>query len=118
MECEYFGSAAPPIRPRPALGSANCLFEADGTPRLPVLASSGAAWVRLPLALFRDGPFCGNGAMQYDADLLRVRRVVVRVRVRADRGAVVGGAMMSSLARLGDVREVVIDATIRSLDGR
>ena len=73
--------------------------------------------MQLPLALFRDGPFCGSGAMQYDADLLRIRRVVVRVRVRAGSACPVSGAVATELSHLHDEREVVIDVSLRNLDG-
>jgi hypothetical protein len=117
VECSYYGTAQPPMEPRPPLGTASCLFDEAGASRLPALPSAGQSWVELPLAMFRDGPFCGSGGMQYDADLLRVRRVVVRVRVRAVRSAWGAGVVSTPLARLGDTREVIIDASIRNLDG-
>jgi hypothetical protein len=39
--------------------------------------------VPLPVAMFADGPWCGSGSSQFDADLLRVRTVRVSLRVQA-----------------------------------
>lgn len=81
----YFGDPNPPTAPQPALGVANCLYDAAGRldPSLTVLPSSGAALVALPLSMFADGPWCGTGGARFDADLLRVRSIRVNVRVEA-----------------------------------
>ena len=114
--CTYYGLPWPPLEPRPPLGTASCLFNADGTSRLASLPASGAAWVELPLTSFRDGPFCGSGAMGYDADLLRIRRVVVRMRVGVPAAA--GSRESSELRALAGEREVVVDVVLRNLDPR
>ncbi len=81
---EYFGDPNPPVRPRPALGTANCLYDAAGVRLpLPVLPAAGGSTAPLPLSLFSDGPWCGAGDNRFDADLLRVRTVRVTVRVQA-----------------------------------
>jgi prepilin-type N-terminal cleavage/methylation domain-containing protein len=85
LSVEYFGTSAPPVRPRPLPGDSNCLYDAGGVP-LPGLAllpveSHGLA--RLPLEILRDGPWCGEGDTRYDADLLRVRRLRVSLRLQA-----------------------------------
>ena len=51
---------------------------------LPVLAG-GTAPIQLPLALFEDGPWCPNAGHvnRFDADLLRLRRVIARVRIQS-----------------------------------
>jgi hypothetical protein len=64
----------------------NCLYSVQGgqhVPRLADLASGGM--VRLTQAMLSDGPWCPDGTypMKYDADLLRIRRVRVRLRVQA-----------------------------------
>jgi hypothetical protein len=53
-------------------------------PRLSVLGSGGAL-VRLTEGHLTDGPWCPDPfhPARFDADLLRIRRVVVRVRVQA-----------------------------------
>jgi type II secretory pathway pseudopilin PulG len=86
---EYFGDPDPPALPRPPAGVANCLYDASGA-RLPgiTLASNGTSLVPLPLSLFTDGPWCGGGSFRYDADLLRIRLVRVRLSVQ------VGNLMM------------------------
>jgi hypothetical protein len=117
FSCTYFGVAVPPAEPRPPLGTASCLYNADGSARLATLPAGAGHWVELPLASFRDGPFCGSGDMQYDADLLRVRRVVVRVRL-TDARVSHGVGEGSALRHLNGDREVVIDVALRSLDPR
>lgn len=81
----YFGDPNPPTAPQPALGTANCLYDAAGhlDPSLTMLPSSGQALVPLPLSMFADGPWCGAGGARFDADLLRVRSIHVSVRVEA-----------------------------------
>ena len=110
---EYFGEAQPPqVLPAPDAGEPivtvtygpspptpaiddpsdgwgpgeNCTFAVvDGrhVPRLAELA--GAAPVSLPAALLTDGPWCPDGrrADRFDADLLRVRLVRIRLRLQA-----------------------------------
>jgi prepilin-type N-terminal cleavage/methylation domain-containing protein len=66
----------------------NCAFARDGAgapvSRLPVLAA-GPVLVPLPESALTDGPWCPDPASpnRYDADLLRVRRVVVYARVES-----------------------------------
>ncbi len=110
MTFEYFGEAEPPrasLTPEgteritygpvpPAVGTddpddswapgENCAFAtADGghAPRLPALGAPGV--VPLPPALLVDGPWCPDAvhAFRFDADLLRIRRVRVRIRLQA-----------------------------------
>jgi hypothetical protein len=65
----------------------NCTFIATGdgyASRLPPLAAAGALQ-RLEPAVLTDGPWCPDPAARepFDADLLRIRRILVRVRVQA-----------------------------------
>ncbi|MFN8060725.1 MAG: prepilin-type N-terminal cleavage/methylation domain-containing protein [Vicinamibacterales bacterium] len=83
MEIQYYGDAAPPAAPRPAPGQSNCLFDAQGTPRLPALNAPSGSLVALPRSLLVDGPLCGSQTSGFDADLYRVRKVAVRLRVEA-----------------------------------
>lgn len=106
---EYFGDPQPPLMrkpladatgpwttygPKPAItaiapfaAGENCVFAADesGTPqpRLPTL--SGTSLVALTASLLTDGPWCPSDTApdRWDADLLRVRSVGVRLRVQA-----------------------------------
>jgi hypothetical protein len=107
---EYFGDPQPPLMrkpladatgpwttygPKPAATAVapfgpgeNCVFADDesGTPR-PRLATldGGASLVALTSSLLTDGPWCPSDAAadRWDADLLRVRSVAVRLRVQA-----------------------------------
>ena len=62
-------------------------------PRLPPLAAD-AALVPLTAAQFADGPWCPDetNANRWDADLLRIRRVGVTIRVEAALAALRGPA--------------------------
>ncbi|MGH9372441.1 MAG: prepilin-type N-terminal cleavage/methylation domain-containing protein [Vicinamibacterales bacterium] len=126
LELEYYGEPRPPARPRPASGVSNCLYETDGSYRaalLPVLPGVGGSEARLTDAVLTDGPWCGSGPNQFDADLLRVRRVRATVRLQASdpsvRGAdparfrVPGFGRRSAL--LVSDANVVIDVTPRNL---
>ncbi len=107
---EYFGDPQPPLMrkpllettgpwttygPRPAAtdvapfaAGENCVFLNDGTstpqPRLTAFGA-GTSPVPLSASLLTDGPWCPNDAApdRWDADLLRVRSIGVRVRVQA-----------------------------------
>lgn len=81
----YAGGPMPPVRPRPPAGTANCLYDSTGL-RIgggAVLSSVPESLVDLPLGVFTDGPWCGDGDNRYDADLLRVRQVTLAIRVQA-----------------------------------
>jgi hypothetical protein len=82
---EYFGDPQPPVKPKPPLGTANCLYDAAGTllGGLNVLATQGGSLAALPLTILNDGPWCGAGQNRFDADLLRVKKVRVTLRVQA-----------------------------------
>jgi hypothetical protein len=66
----------------------NCVFVDNGTDtpdaRLPALAA-GPGLVPLPAAALTDGPWCpdAGSAARFDADLLRVRCIIVVLRVQA-----------------------------------
>jgi hypothetical protein len=80
---EYFGDPNPPLAPKPPAGVANCLYDAAGNyVGLPVLMPTDGSLAPLPGAMLNDGPFCGGGSTQFDADLLRVRKVRVTLRVQ------------------------------------
>jgi hypothetical protein len=108
----------------------NCVFTvADGRhePRLAALGALGDL-VPLPAGLFGDGPWCpdSNAARRFDADLLRVRQVRVRVRAevapRTMRGA--AGAFFSrrgvasAAVTLAPDQEAVLDIVPRNLATR
>lgn len=80
----YIGVTDRPTEPRPLSGVANCLYDADGTPRFPPMSGSRELG---PISLpeLADGPYCGQGPLRFDVDLLRIR--AVRVQMRLETGA-------------------------------
>jgi hypothetical protein len=78
----------------------SCLFVNDGSavrvPRLPVLPSNATATalVRLSDAQLTDGPWCPDAlaANRFDADLFRIRRIGVTLRVQTANDALRGPA--------------------------
>ena len=83
VKFEYFGDPNPPLKPKPTAGVANCLYDAAGNYlNLPTLTADDGSLANLPLEILKDGPFCGGGANQFDADLYRVRKVRVTLRVQ------------------------------------
>jgi prepilin-type N-terminal cleavage/methylation domain-containing protein len=85
----YFGDPNPPTSPKPPVGIENCLYDTTGTlkPGLQVLTTQGGSLAPLPLSILNDGPWCGNGNNRFDADLLRVRKVRLQVRIQTGQAA-------------------------------
>jgi hypothetical protein len=84
LNFEYFGDPNPPRFPMPPPGTPNCLYDAGGNyigP--PPLAPDDGSLASLPAAILSDGPYCGSGVNEFDADLLRIRRIRVSLRVQA-----------------------------------
>ena len=89
----------------------NCTFAAvDGVhvSRLAALAADSTALVELTPAILTDGPWCPDALSlnRFDADLLRVRRVRVSLRVQSALASLRGPAgtlfMRGGTARAGD----------------
>ena len=111
--------------PRPPAGEANCLYDAAGTYQsalMPALAGV-AGLVEMTGPMLIDGPWCGSGGTRFDADLLRVRRIRITVRLQASDPAVRGsdrqrfanpGSAKRETSMVPDVT-VTIDATPRNL---
>lgn len=82
----------------PYAAGANCVFNNDGSPvpasALPALGATGTGLVKLTAAQLTDGPWCPNATSlnRWDADLLRVRKIGVTVRVQAANAALRGPA--------------------------
>jgi len=74
----------------------NCVFAAGPTPtpKLPYLGGANSALVKLAAADLTDGPWCPNAASvnRFDADLLRIRKIVVTLRVQAAAASLRGPA--------------------------
>ena len=125
MDVSYYGDPHPPMWPKPPAREANCLYDADGSyafALMPDLQPEGPA-VQLTEDLATDGPWCGSGANQFDADLLRVRRIRVTLRLQASDPAVRGrdpalfripGTTRRSAAMVPDAT-IAIDVTSRNL---
>ena len=121
----YYGSPIPPAAPRPSPGEVNCLYDdlGDLRPGLMVLPGGPDGQASLPLSLFTDGPWCGGGGTAFDADLLRIRRVSITVRVQATsvsyRGTglrfAAGGTSQSALRSVPDL-VLSFDVSPRNLD--
>lgn len=123
MSVEYFGDVTAPWEPRPPLDAANCLYDIGGVPRpeLTLLGPPPFTLLPLPLSRFADGPWCGEGGTQFDADLLRVRLVRVRLRLQATPAAVRGpvghtvpGTSRRPAATVPDL-EITFDVAPRNL---
>jgi hypothetical protein len=83
LRFEYFGDPNPPLNPKPQAGVANCLYDALGNYVGPgVLPTTDGSLADLPLPILRDGPWCGGGSNVFDADLLRIRKIRVTLRMQ------------------------------------
>lgn len=83
LQFAYFVDPHPASVALPADASGNCAY-APGDPPAPILVPLGSVTlVPVPVARFTDGPLCGVFPNRFDADLLRIRRVRVRLRVQA-----------------------------------
>ncbi len=102
----------------------NCVFVAGPAPRLAALAV-GPSPTRLDPALMRDGPWCPDAAhaVRFDADLLRIRRVRVVVRVQVAVAAMRGpagrlfglGGTSASADFFAPDQQMVLDVAPRNL---
>jgi hypothetical protein len=91
-----YGASPPPIGEPGPFGFAdgeNCLFSVADGQHVPRLASlGGVALVALGEEVLTDGPWCpsDSAADRYDADLLRIRRVRVTLRLQVAASALRG----------------------------
>lgn len=83
LQFRYYGDPNPPRSPKPPIGTSNCLFDASGSALLPALGPPNGGLVELTEAMLTDGPWCGTAPSQFDADLFRVRKIGVSLRVQA-----------------------------------
>ena len=84
LSFRYFGDHSAPLEPKPPIGIENCLFDASGNSKLPVIPGSGSL-AELGESMLTDGPWCGGGGNQFDADLYRIRKLRVDLRVQVAR---------------------------------
>jgi hypothetical protein len=101
---------------------ANCIFEIDGgsglqVPRLPDLAPDSQALVTMDEDMLTDGPFCPNStsASRFDADLLRIRKIGIVLRVQVPSSELRGpaGALFRNAGTGFSSRMMVPDQEIR-----
>jgi hypothetical protein len=83
LRFEYFADPRPDAVPPPAAGTSSCAYA--GSPPASLLANlGGMAPKLLSGAALLDGPICGEAPNRFDADLLRIRRVVFTIRLEAE----------------------------------
>jgi len=116
MAVRYYADPRPPTRPA-APGATTCVVGSDGVALLPLLGPVPAPLVELSLGEVEDGPWCGHAPWRFDADLLRVRAVRVRLRLQAAADAVrgTGPAFLfpGTATRAGaQVRDVELDVFV------
>ena len=107
----------------------NCVFKVDNNgqqvPRLDVLGA-GVGEVKLDPATFQDGPWCPNVGTteRFDADLLRVRKIRIHLRVQAATAAFRGpagllfskGGAATDSSRWVPDQELEFDVTPRNMN--
>ena len=83
LQFQYYGDPNPPQFPKPVPPQANCLYDGGGNYIGPaaIPATDGSLALLTP-AMLSNGPYCGGGSNQFDADLLRIRKVRVTLRVQ------------------------------------
>jgi len=109
----------------------NCLFMVNAgqqvaRPQMAALGAPAGALVKLTPAMLTDGPWCPDSANtnRYDADLLRVRKVKVTLRVQVAKKELRGPAgtlfMRGGTSRGGTTfipdQEIAFDVTPRNLN--
>jgi hypothetical protein len=107
----------------------NCTIKVEGgqqVPRLPVLGAGGLAQVELTKADLTDGPWCpaDDKPNRFDADLLRIRRIQVTLRVQAALSTMRGpagvlfmnGGTATSGTKMIPDQEVTFDVTPRNMN--
>jgi len=124
LTAEYFGETQPPVlsnpgtdqsvtygpKPPPLGGTAgeywpageNCTIKVVGgqqVPRLDALGAVGSGLVKLTAAQLQDGPWCSDpdNPNRWDADLLRIRKISLTIRVQAGLAALRGSDPTASL---------------------
>jgi prepilin-type N-terminal cleavage/methylation domain-containing protein len=92
LKFEYYGDPNLADLPKPPVGKTSCLYP-DGSNLVSGLYSppqSDGSLAPFPLSAFTDGPYCGGGSNEFDADLYRVRKVRMTVRVQTPVNALRG----------------------------
>lgn len=83
LQFAYYGDPRPDSVMPPVPGASSCAYA--GTPAVSVLTHLGGDGPKpMAASLLTDGPSCGQPPFRFDADLLRVRRVSITIRVEAE----------------------------------
>ncbi len=148
LDFEYYGDPLPPafLKPNtadfsttygpappgfnvttPALGE-NCMWQAQGSgsnqvyvSKLAAMGPGGNGLVKLTAANLTDGPWCpdANNSNRYDADLLRIRKVRVTLRLQSGNASVRGSlttgadALFTNAGTATTAAKTVPDQSIR-----
>ena len=126
LKFEYFGDPVSPTQPDPGAGNgANCLYDAmHNFKPLPTLPADEGSLAILKGSQLTDGPWCGSGDSEFDADLLRIRKVRVTLRLQVAQASLRGsntllfknpGASKASASMVPDYF-VRFDVTPRNLN--
>ena len=124
LQFAYYGDPRPDSVPPPEAGVSNCAYA--GLPPASILTSLGGDGPKLMGAsLLSDGPSCGQAPFQFDADLLRIRRVSFTVRVEAESTEFRGGGaafrspgVSRASARAVPDLQITVDVAPRSMSRR
>ena len=120
----YYAEPSPASVPPPAEGQSDCAYTAGSPPASLLQDLGGLALKALTPVQLTDGPSCGVAPNRFDADLLRVRRVRVTLRLEAEaadlRGS--GAAFVRPGTSVGAMRylpdqQVTFDVAPRNLGG-
>ena len=106
----YFADPNPLSVAAPPDGTGNCAYAA-GSPPVPLLQTlPGLTLAPLTTQQMTDGPFCGAATGRFDADLLRIRRVRVTIRVLAGSEQIRGsGTAFTNAGRAPTTEQTVRD---------
>jgi len=116
-----YGPKPNPVAVAPFGAGENCTFFNDGSPtpatRLATYGAAGTGLVKMTAAQLTDGPWCPDDAnpKRWDADLLRIRKIGVTLRVQSAVAALRGPAgVFFSVAGTGkDPKRWVPDQEVR-----
>ncbi len=108
----YFADPSATSVAIPASGSSSCAYASLGPPVSRLQDLGGAALTALTPVQLTDGPACGLAPLRYDADLLRVRRIRVTIRLEAESAVLRGtgsdfanaGSSIDSTRRVPDLQ--------------
>ena len=88
LQFAYFADSHPGSVASPPDDAGNCAYGPGDPPRPLLMPLPAGTIAEIPLPRFTDGPFCGVAPNRFDADLLRIRRVRVTLRLQAADAAV------------------------------